>query len=98
MARVGDIISEQGIIQWKITGDLLQRFKNAEFRKPFFSPSFNAIGGKWYFAIAPNGIITEGITFLILSCASIESKEKELNVSYYIDSASVGYSQINIDG
>eukprot|EP01083_Nonionella_stella_P275958 937363_1 len=94
MARVGDITrSEQGIIQWKITGDLLQRFKNAEFEKHFFSPNFNAIGGKWYFVIYPNGLNTEGIAHFAIVCASIECKEKKLNASYYVDIMSLEYSQ-----
>eukprot|EP01083_Nonionella_stella_P307117 1078325_1 len=95
----GDItLSEQGVIEWKINGDSLHRFKNAKFEDLFLSPRFNAIGCRWYFRIYPNGYITEGISYFFLNCTSIESKEKELNVSYYIDSASVGYSQINIDG
>eukprot|EP01083_Nonionella_stella_P159212 519187_1 len=99
MAEVGDItLSKQGIIQWKITGDLLQRFKNAEFEKVFFSPNFNAIGGKWYFGINPNGFNTEGVANFKIVCASIECKEKELNASYYVDSVSLEYSQINCDG
>eukprot|EP01083_Nonionella_stella_P182711 658089_1 len=99
MPRVGDItLSEQGIIQWKITGDLLQRFKNAEFEKLFYSPNFNAIGGKWYFGINPNGFNTEGVAHFYLVCASIECKEKELNASYYVDIKSLEYSQINCDG
>eukprot|EP01083_Nonionella_stella_P098505 277051_1 len=98
MARVGDIISEQGIIQWKITGDLLQRFKNAEFKKVFYSPYFNAIGGKWYFGIVPNGQNTEGIAHFEIWCASMECKEKEVNASYYVDIMSLEYSQIKCDG
>eukprot|EP01083_Nonionella_stella_P182708 658082_1 len=99
MAEEGDItLSKQGIIQWKITGDSLQRFKNAEFKKAFWSPNFNAIGGEWYFAIYPNGNATEGIAFIELYCASIECKEKELNVSYYVDSVSLEYSQTNCSG
>eukprot|EP01083_Nonionella_stella_P288712 982418_1 len=71
----GDItLSEQGVIEWKINGDSLHRFKNAKFEDLFLSPRFNAIGGKWSFVIAPNGGVTEGIPYFYLCCASIESK------------------------
>eukprot|EP01083_Nonionella_stella_P136098 413951_1 len=87
--------SEHGFIQWKITGDLLNQFKNAKYKKLFWSPTFKAIGGEWSFGIYPNGKATEGNAHLFIYCDSIED---ELILSYYVESIGLDYSQINIDG
>eukprot|EP01083_Nonionella_stella_P044381 119491_1 len=83
--------SEHGFIQWKITGDLLNQFKNAKYKKVFRSPIFSAIGCEWKLAIGPNGFNTEGIGHLQITCNSIESGQEELYslllciLSYYVE-------------
>eukprot|EP01083_Nonionella_stella_P114495 338604_1 len=93
-----DVSDANTYFEWKVNNYWMQKWKNAKYKKAFFSPKFNAIGGEWYFAIYPNGNATEGIAFIELYCASIECKEKELNVSYYVDSVSLEYSQTNCSG
>eukprot|EP01083_Nonionella_stella_P301769 1037210_1 len=92
--KAGITQSEHGFIQWKITGDLLNQFKNAKYKKVFWSPTFKAIGGEWRFGIYPNGKTTEGNARLFIFCKSIED---ELILSYYVDSIGLDYSQINIE-
>eukprot|EP01083_Nonionella_stella_P007907 22755_1 len=87
---------DRGVFEWKINGDLMEQFKNAQYKKAFFSPHFKAIGCKWYFAIMPNGWDTEGTAKFYIVCNSIESNE--VNVSYYVDGPSLEYSQMNCDG
>eukprot|EP01083_Nonionella_stella_P053722 141988_1 len=87
---------DQGVFEWNISGDLMQQFKNAQYQKFFYSPRFKAIGCEWYVRIYPNGWTTKGTAELDIVCHSIECKE--VNVSYYVDSSSLAYSQINCDG
>eukprot|EP01083_Nonionella_stella_P301770 1037211_1 len=68
--KAGITQSEHGFIQWKITGDLLNQWKNAKYKKYFTSPHFNTMGGEWHFTIAPNGF---------------NSIEDELILSYYVE-------------
>eukprot|EP01083_Nonionella_stella_P311813 1113099_1 len=90
--------SEHGFIQWKITGDLLNQFKNAKYKKVFRSPIFSAIGCEWKLVIAPNGFNTEGIAHLQIKCKSIESGQEELIRSYYVEIMALNHSQNNFDG
>eukprot|EP01083_Nonionella_stella_P301771 1037212_1 len=96
--KAGITQSEHGFIQWKITGDLLNQWKNAKYKKYFTSPHFNTMGGEWHFTIAPNGWDTEGIGHLQIDCDSIESGQEELILSYYVEIMSLNHSQINRNG
>eukprot|EP01083_Nonionella_stella_P301772 1037215_1 len=68
--KAGITQSEHGFIQWKITGDLLNQWKNAKYKKYFTSPHFNTMGGEWRFTIVPNGWTREGIGHLEITCKS----------------------------
>eukprot|EP01083_Nonionella_stella_P199108 730381_1 len=89
---------ENHYFEWKLSNHLMQKSKDARHRAVFASPLFNAIGGEWYLIIYPNGRKTKGIASLDIVCLSIESDEKEMDVSYYVDISALGYCQINIDG
>eukprot|EP01083_Nonionella_stella_P135745 412900_1 len=87
---------DQGVLEWNISGALMQQFKSAQYKKTFYTPRFKAVGGEWQLAICPNGYQTEGIALLRIWCKTIESEE--VNVCYYVDSTSLEYSQMDCDG
>eukprot|EP01083_Nonionella_stella_P152877 490490_1 len=55
-----DVSDENTYFEWKVSNHLIQQWKNAKYKKPFYSPSFNAIGAELYFGICPNGWKKEG--------------------------------------
>eukprot|EP01083_Nonionella_stella_P136095 413944_1 len=96
--KAGITQSEHGFIQWKITGDLLNQFKNAKYKKLFWSPTFKAIGGEWYFRIYPNGWSQEGVAALDIVCEAIESDVNHVHVCHFVESVTLNYSQVHLDG
>eukprot|EP01083_Nonionella_stella_P272869 925531_1 len=48
--------NKNGLIEWKVTGNLLSQFKNAKHKESFESPQFKTIDGTtWRIVIYPHG-------------------------------------------
>eukprot|EP01083_Nonionella_stella_P147378 464872_1 len=48
--------NKNGLIEWRVTGNLLHRFKNAKQKQRFDSPQFQSIDGTtWRIVIYPHG-------------------------------------------
>eukprot|EP01083_Nonionella_stella_P152876 490489_1 len=82
-----DVSDENTYFEWKVSNHLIQQWKNAKYKKPFYSPSFNEL----YLAICPNGHITEGSAYLCL----MSHDEKETHFGYYIGIESFNHYDIN---
>eukprot|EP01083_Nonionella_stella_P150353 478871_1 len=93
-----DVSDANTYFEWKVNNYWMQKWKNAKYKKSFFSPRFNSIGGKWKIGIYPNGWTKEGTADLDISCKSIESDEKEINVCHYGEIKALNYCQISFDG
>eukprot|EP01083_Nonionella_stella_P278744 947980_1 len=86
------------VFKWNVTGDELKQFKNAKYKKTFFSPKFNTIGGVWSLAICPNGLLEEGTAYMFIQCHSHDRMKKKLKVCHYVDISQVNHSEITFDG
>eukprot|EP01083_Nonionella_stella_P152874 490487_1 len=75
-----DVSDENTYFEWKVNNHLLQQWKNAKYKKPFYSPQFNAIGARLHLGIYPNGFDSEGTAYLYL----ISMSENEIHFGYYI--------------
>eukprot|EP01083_Nonionella_stella_P176983 620757_1 len=93
-----DVSDDKTYFEWKVNHHWMQRWKNAEYKQWFRSPMFNAIGVKWRLEIAPNGWSTNGRASLDIRCVSIESNEKEITFSHFIDIESMNHCQTNFNG
>eukprot|EP01083_Nonionella_stella_P203843 743493_1 len=94
-----DVSDANTYFEWKVNNYWMQKWKDAKYKKTFWSPSFNAVGAKWRLNICPNGWATEGTASLIIKCNSIESEdEKEINVCHYVEIKALNYCQICFDG
>eukprot|EP01083_Nonionella_stella_P162377 533057_1 len=93
-----NVSEDNAYFEWKVNHHWMQRWKNAEYKYTFGSPMFNAIGVKWRLLIAPNGYSTNGRASLYIYCKSIESNEKEITFSHFIDIESTNYCQTNFNG
>eukprot|EP01083_Nonionella_stella_P144073 449108_1 len=86
------------LFEWKVSNYLLAKWKNSKHKQYFFSPKFNGIGGVWYLSIYPNGLDTEGIAHLYITCESIDSDQKQIRVAHYTDIISLDYCSVKMDG
>eukprot|EP01083_Nonionella_stella_P225956 802897_1 len=84
--------------EWKINKHWMHQWKQAKYKKAFYSPKFNAIGAEWKLGICPNGWNTKGIADLYILCKAIDSVVKEVNVCHYIEIDALDHSQMYFDG
>eukprot|EP01083_Nonionella_stella_P188256 693468_1 len=93
-----DVSDDKTYFEWKINHHWMQRWKHVQFKHGFWSPAFNAIGAVWKLRIFPNGWGTKGETQLHIACQSIESDEKEIMFSHFIQIESMIHCQTHFDG
>eukprot|EP01083_Nonionella_stella_P275904 937157_1 len=93
-----DVSDDKTYFEWKVNQHWMQKWKNAQYKHAFWSPSFNAIGAEWSLRIFPNGWSTKGEAELDIYCLSIESDEKEINLSRFIAIESMNHHQTHFDG
>eukprot|EP01083_Nonionella_stella_P272229 922980_1 len=86
-----DVSDENTYFEWKVSNYLLKQWKDAKFKKAFFSPKFNAVGAEFYFGIYPNGWDSEGTAYLYL----VSKEENEIHFGYYIGIEPFNHYQIN---
>eukprot|EP01083_Nonionella_stella_P068823 183036_1 len=66
-----DVSDDKTYFEWKVNHHWMRRWKNAQYKHAFWSPSFNAIGAEWSLRIYPNGWSTDGEAELDIVCQSI---------------------------
>eukprot|EP01083_Nonionella_stella_P098372 276582_1 len=78
--------SEFGFIQWEITGNLLQQFKDAEHKQAFYSPQFRTISETiWRIIFYPRGDTSPEDCSIYLECVKLNDKKQRIGVNYSLD-------------
>eukprot|EP01083_Nonionella_stella_P190158 704396_1 len=92
-----DVSDDKTYFEWKVNHHWMRRWKNAQYKQAFRSPVFHAIGAEWYLRIYPNGWSTKGEAWLDIVCESIESDEKEITFSHFVQIESMNHCQTHFD-
>eukprot|EP01083_Nonionella_stella_P249902 863614_1 len=75
--------NNNGCIEWKVTGNLLQQFKNAKFKQAFYSPRFKTNDGTiWRIQFYPSGYVSEYKCSIYLTCVKLNDYAKEIGVNF----------------
>eukprot|EP01083_Nonionella_stella_P066565 175374_1 len=93
-----DVTRGSSHFDWTINKHLIEQWKDSRHKEAFTSPSFHVMGGEWHLRLYPNGRSANGTAELEIVCQSIDTDEKEMNVSHYVDITQLNYAQIFIDG
>eukprot|EP01083_Nonionella_stella_P175302 610099_1 len=71
------------LIQWQVTGDLLQQFKDSKHKKAFYSPQFNTIDGTaWRLQFYPHGYESPDDCSIYLECVKLNANKPQIGVNY----------------
>eukprot|EP01083_Nonionella_stella_P170604 580948_1 len=72
-----------GVIEWKVNGNLLQQFKDATHNQQFQSPPFETMDGTtWRVLFYPHGKPTPDECSIHLQCVKLNDKKKQIGVNY----------------
>eukprot|EP01083_Nonionella_stella_P251647 868028_1 len=83
-----------GIIEWKITGDLLQQCQEAKHKSEFFSPEFKTIDGtKWRIQFYPRGYKSPDNCSVYLECVALASNKAKIGVNYSLEFVEVSWTK-----
>eukprot|EP01083_Nonionella_stella_P054260 143299_1 len=75
--------NKNGLIEWKVTGNLLSQFKNAKHKESFESPQFKTIDGTtWRIVIYPHGVSLPDHCFIALECVQLNHNKQRIGVNY----------------
>eukprot|EP01083_Nonionella_stella_P170359 579582_1 len=84
---------DYGTIEWKVTGDLLQQFKNAKHKSEFLSPEFKTIdGSKWRIQFYPRGYNSPEDCSVYLECVALPSNKASIGVNYSLEVVEVNWT------
>eukprot|EP01083_Nonionella_stella_P019801 54943_1 len=84
-------LPEQGILNWKVTGDLLQEFQGAQHKQEFVSPEFTTTDGTiWRIQFYPRGKTSEHCSIFLQSLTLAPNKER-IGVNYSLNIAEVDW-------
>eukprot|EP01083_Nonionella_stella_P042050 113759_1 len=68
--------NRNGLIEWRVTGNLLRQLKNAKQGQSFESPQFKTIDGtSWRIIVYPHGIIK-------LECVQLRDNKQPIGVNF----------------
>eukprot|EP01083_Nonionella_stella_P314178 1130836_1 len=68
--------NRNGLIEWRMTGNLLRQLKNAKQGQSFESPQFKTIDGtSWRIIVYPHGIIK-------LECVQLRNNKQPIGVNF----------------
>eukprot|EP01083_Nonionella_stella_P074700 202746_1 len=74
---------QNGFIEWKITGNLLEQFKNAKHKQVFKSPQFETIDGSiWKIRFYPHGDTSPDGCDIFLECVKLNVSKQQMSVCY----------------
>eukprot|EP01083_Nonionella_stella_P098616 277357_1 len=72
-----------GFIEWKVTGDLLQQFKDAKHKQVFYSPQFTTVDGTiWRIKFYPRGTTSPDYCSIYLQCVKLSDNKTQIGVNY----------------
>eukprot|EP01083_Nonionella_stella_P207029 752484_1 len=75
-----------GFIEWKVTGSLLHRFKNATYCQKFRSPKFETTDGTiWRILFYPHGDRSPDDCSIFLQCVKLNEATQPIGVNYSFD-------------
>eukprot|EP01083_Nonionella_stella_P115223 341394_1 len=82
-----------GFIEWKITGNLLEQFKNAKHDQKFVSPQFETIDGTiWRILFYPHGNTSPDDCSIYLECVELNASKQRMGVCYSFNIREVDWS------
>eukprot|EP01083_Nonionella_stella_P281037 956253_1 len=80
---IATVSAENGLIQWKISGNLLQQFKNAASSFEFHLPSFKTIDGTiWRLQFYPHSTTSPEYCSIYLQCVKLSAKKQQIGMNY----------------
>eukprot|EP01084_Bolivina_argentea_P041253 76117_1 len=78
--------NENGLIEWRVTGNLLHQFKNAKHKESFESPQFKTIDGTtWRISVYPHGdgdASAHDHCVIDLECVKLNANKPRIGVNY----------------
>eukprot|EP01083_Nonionella_stella_P207028 752483_1 len=75
--------TKYGSIEWKVTGNLLDQFKNAKHKQTFYSPQFQTIDGTiWRIQFCPHGYKSPDDCSIYLECVKLNASKQPMGVCY----------------
>eukprot|EP01083_Nonionella_stella_P054259 143294_1 len=75
--------NENGLIEWRVTGNLLHQFKNAKQKQRFDSPQFRTIDGTtWRIYIYPRGRYSPDHCGIGLGCVQLSDNKQRIGVNF----------------
>eukprot|EP01083_Nonionella_stella_P161072 527167_1 len=75
--------TKYGSIEWKVTGNLLEQFKNAKNKQKFQSPQFETIDGTiWRIQFHPHGWQTPDDCSIYLECVKSNASKQRIGVCF----------------
>eukprot|EP01083_Nonionella_stella_P272870 925532_1 len=81
-----------GFVEWKVTGNLLQQFKNAKHKQVFYSPPFETIDGTiWRIIFYPRGNQSPDDCSIYLECVELNALNPRMGVSYSFNIAELNW-------
>eukprot|EP01083_Nonionella_stella_P162447 533328_1 len=82
--------NENGLIEWRVTGNQLHQFRNAKPKQCFYSPPFKTIDGTvWRIIVVPNTLIREVSTGTLtcrinIQCVKLNVTKQRIGVGISI--------------
>eukprot|EP01083_Nonionella_stella_P044471 119725_1 len=75
-----------GLIEWKVTGNLLEQFQNAKHKQKFESPAFETIDGTiWRIWFCPSSDISPDHCSIYLQCVKLNGAKQRMGVCCSFD-------------
>eukprot|EP01083_Nonionella_stella_P224171 798200_1 len=72
-----------GFLEWKVTGNLLEQFKNAKHKQLFQSPQFETIDGAvWRIKSEPHSEESPDDCAIYLECVKLNASKQPLGVCF----------------
>eukprot|EP01083_Nonionella_stella_P209056 758137_1 len=72
-----------GVIEWEVTGDLFQQFKDAKHKQEFYSPQFTTNDGTiWMIKFYPRGRTSPDYCSIYLECVKLSANKTQIGVNW----------------
>eukprot|EP01083_Nonionella_stella_P140119 428996_1 len=81
-----------GVIEWKVTADLLQQFKDAKHKDVFYSPQFTTIDGTiWRIQFYSRGYESPDYCSIFLECVTLSGNKTQIGVNWSFNISEVDW-------
>eukprot|EP01083_Nonionella_stella_P061463 160180_1 len=75
--------NKNGLIEWRVTGNLLHQFKNAKQKQRFDSPQFQTIDGTtWRIGIYPRVYHSPDHCVIVLECVQLSHNKQRIGINF----------------